>query len=146
MELVKERTLQLAINTQSLRREITKRKKAEATLRESEAKYRTLLESLPQKIFLKDRNSVYISCSKNYAKDLKIKPEEIAGKTDYDFHPRELAEKLGVNVDNLVATIERFNKLVEEGEDTDFGRGEFPWAMKFTGDRSYPNPNMGKID
>jgi 3-oxosteroid 1-dehydrogenase len=70
-------------------------------------------------------------------------PETLAVRAD---SPRELAEKLGINADNLVSTIERFNMLVEEGKDTDFGRGEYPWAMKFTGDRSYPNPNMGKID
>ena len=62
-------------------------------LRESEEKHRTLLENLPQKIFFKDKNSVYISCNENYARDLKIKAEEIAGKTDYDFYPKELAEK-----------------------------------------------------
>ena len=63
------------------------------TLREGENKYRTLVENLPQKIFLKDRNSVYVSCNDNLAKDFKIKSEEIAGKTDYDFLSKELAEK-----------------------------------------------------
>jgi PAS domain S-box-containing protein len=72
---------------------ITKRERAENALQESENKYRTLLENLPQKIFLKDRNSVYVSCNEHYAGDLKIESEEIAGKTDYDFHPKELAEK-----------------------------------------------------
>src|SRR4030066_1122341 len=65
---------------------ITDRKRAEEELRKSERKYRTLLENVPQKIFLKDRNSVYVSCNENYARDLKIKSNEIIGKTDYDFY------------------------------------------------------------
>ncbi|MGA1791956.1 MAG: PAS domain S-box protein [bacterium] len=73
--------------------DITNRKRAEDALRKSENKYRTLVKNLPQKIFLKDTNSVYISCNENYAKDLKMKPDEIPGKTDYDFFPKKLAEK-----------------------------------------------------
>ena len=52
-----------------------------------------LLENLPQKIFLKDKNSVYIFCNQNMARDLKISIDEIAGKTDYDFFPTKLAVK-----------------------------------------------------
>jgi len=73
--------------------ENSERKKAERTLQVSENKYKTLLENLPQKIFLKDENSVYVSCNENYARDLKIKAKEIVVKTDYDCYPKELAEK-----------------------------------------------------
>jgi PAS domain S-box-containing protein len=69
------------------------RKQSEEAFRESENYYRTLVENLPQKIFLKDKNSVYLSCNENYSRDLKIRPDEIKGKTDYDFYPKELAEK-----------------------------------------------------
>jgi hypothetical protein len=62
-------------------------------LRQSELKYKTLFESLPQKIFYKDADAVYISCNSNYAADLGIAPADIAGKTDFDFYPEELAEK-----------------------------------------------------
>jgi len=74
-------------------RDATERRKGDEALRQSESKYRTLLENLPQKIFFKDRNSVYISCNRNYARDLKIKPDKIAGKTDYEFYPKRLARR-----------------------------------------------------
>ena len=74
-------------------KERVERKRMEETLRQSESKYRVLLENLPQKIFYKDTNSVYVSCNENYARDLKLNPDEIKGKTDYDFYPKELAEK-----------------------------------------------------
>jgi len=98
---------------------MTQQKLTDETLRISEKKYRTLLENLPQKIFHKDINSVYVSCNKNYADDLKIKPEEIAGKTDYDFYTKELAKKYRsddkrVMDTGVVETIEE--KYVQNGK------------------------------
>jgi diguanylate cyclase (GGDEF)-like protein/PAS domain S-box-containing protein len=83
--LIKDLGIQLGI--------IIEHRRADDAIRQSENKYRTLIENLPQKIFLKDKNSVYISCNDNYAQGLKIKPEEVKGKTDYDFYPGEIAEK-----------------------------------------------------
>ena len=66
---------------------------AEEAQRASENKYRELFESIPQMIFTKDLNSVYLTCNRNYARDLGIQSEEIIGHTDYDFFPKDLADK-----------------------------------------------------
>ena len=78
---------------QSLSLEIAERVKAEAQLRESETKYRNLIEHMPQKIFYKDKNSVYLAVNPSYAADFGLKPEDLVGKNDLDFYPAALAKK-----------------------------------------------------
>lgn len=73
--------------------DISEHKLVEEKLRGNERKYRTLIENIPEKIFLKDTASVYISCNDNLARDLGIPASAIAGKTDFDFFPHDLAEK-----------------------------------------------------
>jgi PAS domain S-box-containing protein len=73
-------------------RDISERKRVAERLRKSELKYRTLLENLPQKIIYKNVDLVYISCNENFAMDMKMKPEEIVGKTDFDLFKKEFAE------------------------------------------------------
>lgn len=87
-ELVEMRHQIIELKASEMQRQMTA-----AALQALENKYKTLMENIPQKLFVKDKNSVYQSCSESFARDLKIKPEEIAGKTDLDFFPRELAEK-----------------------------------------------------
>jgi 3-oxosteroid 1-dehydrogenase len=70
-------------------------------------------------------------------------PAELAVQADT---PRELAQKLGIDADGLEATLERWNRSAREGGDPDFGKGSRPWAVRLTGDPSYPNPCVGPIE
>jgi PAS domain S-box-containing protein len=69
-------------------------------------KYRTFLENIPLRLFIKNMDLSYIYCNRSYADDLKKHPEEIAGKTDRDFFPFDQAEKF----------LEDDKKVLEAGE------------------------------
>lgn len=57
-----------------------------------------------------------------------------------------LAEQIGVDARRLVATVERFNRFVEQGRDEDFHRGEGIWGRYVTGDLSQgKNANLGDV-
>ena len=71
----------------------TRERRAHADLVASEARYRTLVEHLPQRIFLKDAQFRWRSVNQNFADDLGIDPADVVGKTDYDLFPEELADK-----------------------------------------------------
>lgn len=69
------------------------RKRSEDLLIKKENQYRTLVENLPQRILLKDKNLVFVSCNESYASRIGMTSEEIVGKTDYDFYTRESADR-----------------------------------------------------
>lgn len=58
----------------------------------------------------------------------------------------QLARRLGLPVDRLVATAERFNGFAVDGVDPDFGRGSNLSVRRFRGDGTHePNPNLGPV-
>ncbi|MBW4681645.1 MAG: PAS domain S-box protein [Microcoleus vaginatus WJT46-NPBG5] len=65
--------------------DITERKQTELDLRSSRQMLHLVLDNIPQAIFWKDRNSVYLGGNRLFAKDAGLDSvENIAGKTDYD--------------------------------------------------------------
>ncbi len=68
-----------------LAKEILERKKAEEELRENRAMLSSIMNSIPQSIFWKDENSVYMGCNQVFADAVGVDDtEEIKGKTDFD--------------------------------------------------------------
>ncbi|MFH1314707.1 MAG: ATP-binding protein [Candidatus Eisenbacteria bacterium] len=56
-------------------------------------RHRVCLDNMPARIHLKNCDLVYVMCNAAYASDLQTRPGEIVGKTDYDFYPKEVADK-----------------------------------------------------
>lgn len=72
----------------------------------------TLIETLPQHVFFKNRDSVFVSVNKAFAADFRRTPDEFVGKTDFDFFPKELAEKYFAD-DQRVMELRRPEKIEE---------------------------------
>ena len=72
--------------------DITEKRKALAALKDSEGRLRTVIETIPDLIWLKDPEGVYITCNAKFEKFFGAKESEIAGKTDHDFVDKELAD------------------------------------------------------
>lgn len=65
--------------------DITERKQTELDLRSSRQMLHLIIDNIPQAIFWKDRNSVYLGANRLFAQDAGLDSvENIVGKTDYD--------------------------------------------------------------
>ncbi|MDJ0658878.1 MAG: EAL domain-containing protein [Crocosphaera sp.] len=67
--------------------DITIRHQIEQELKEKKAFLQLVLDNIPQLIFWKDTNSVFLGCNRLWAKASGIiEPEQVIGKTDYDIY------------------------------------------------------------
>lgn len=81
------------IGTFGISRDISAQKRQEEKLRDSEAIYASLVESLPMCILRKDLEGRLVYVNQRYCQELKMEAKDLLGKTDYDLFPRKLAEK-----------------------------------------------------
>jgi two-component system NtrC family sensor kinase len=54
---------------------------------------RTMIDLIPAFIYAKDANSRFTACNELVARRMGVSPEQALGKTDFDFFPKEMAEK-----------------------------------------------------
>jgi len=64
---------------------------------ENQNKLRTVINTIPDLVWLKDINGVYLQCNKRFEDLYGAKEEDIIGKTDYDFVDTELADFFRAN-------------------------------------------------
>ncbi|MCP4363386.1 MAG: GAF domain-containing protein [Chloroflexi bacterium] len=82
--------------------QIQERKKAEINLVEQENLLQIVLNTIPQAVFWKDRQSVYLGGNRNFIEGAGIgSAEELIGKTDHDFWSKKQARDF-IQIDKRV--------------------------------------------
>ena len=72
--------------------DITERKLAEKEVERQAGLINSLIDSVPDLIFFKDLEGVFLGCNPSFCEVVGLKKEEIFGKTDYDFVSKENAD------------------------------------------------------
>jgi PAS domain S-box-containing protein len=91
--------------------DITERKQAEEALKESEEKFRSLVESTSDWIWEIDLNGVYTYASPRVKHLLGYEPEEVVGKTPFDLMPAEEANRVANTFKDIIASSKPIERL-----------------------------------
>ena len=86
-------------------KEKSSEKKAEEALKESEEKYRLLIENSGSAVMALDKKGVHLLLNSLAAKNLGGKPDDFIGKSIYDIFPKDLADM----------SMKRFNNIIKSG-------------------------------
>ena len=81
-----------------------RRRQAEAELRTSEARYRALVQSLPDLIFVMDADGTYLDYQGGQASDLFMSPDKFLGRTFREVLPPSVVDVIGPIFEKVVQT------------------------------------------
>ena len=92
--------------------DITELTLAKIELENEHDKLKAIFENIPDLVWIKDVNGVFMSCNKRFEEFFGAKEKDIVNKTDYDFVDKELADffishdKLAMNSDKPLSNFE----------------------------------------
>ena len=117
-----------------LQRRITELEKLESDCRKTEEAlveernlFRTIIDNLPDYIYIKDTDLRYIVSNRAHARFLgKETPERVIGKTVFEFFPRELAENYAADDQKIIQTGQPLFNREESSVDR---RGNKVWNL-----------------
>ncbi len=91
VRLLEDMAANLAFGIASLRARVVNKRLAEE-LRQNETRLRTVMQTIPDLVWLKDLSGAYLACNRQVERLFGMSEAQIVGRTDYDFFPRELAD------------------------------------------------------
>ncbi|GET34605.1 hypothetical protein PbJCM13498_34680 [Prolixibacter bellariivorans] len=105
-----------------IQRDITERKQSEEALLKSQQIIEGIINTIPVRVFWKDKNLTYLGCNNIFAQDAGFNdPKEIIGKDDYQMVWRDQAE-LYHRDDRLVIESGKARLNIEEPQTTPDGK------------------------
>jgi len=120
-------------------RDINERKKTEIKLAREHELLQTLMDSIPDSVYFKDDENRFIKVNKAKAEHSGVKPEEMVGKTDFDFLPPEQAQK-AFKDDEEVLNIGKF--IINKAEKITNNDGTTRWLSVTKIPRFDPEGNI----
>jgi two-component system, sensor histidine kinase and response regulator len=75
-------------------RDLTEQKRAERDIRRERATLMSLIDSIPDRIFFKDREGRYLGCNKAFAVTVGRSVEEVIGRTTHELFRKEIADQI----------------------------------------------------
>lgn len=106
---VAERTMELESANNRLLAEVTERERAETDLRESRALYQSLVETIPLCVARKNLDGEFVFVNRALRNAFGKPLEEIVGRNDYDFSPRDLADQYRRDDQRVIDTGEQLD-------------------------------------
>lgn len=96
----------LAVTNQALEAEIAERRKTEAALRESEARFQAFMNNSPTASWITDELGQLVYISQTYSKVFQIPADYVPQKTDMTLYSTELRQQYLQNIQHVVRTRE----------------------------------------
>jgi PAS domain S-box-containing protein len=111
-----------------IHQELVERQRAEAALAEERNLLRTLIDNLPDQIYIKDRESRFVMVNPEVLRVFGVtKPEEVLGKSDFDFDSPELVAQFYADEQEIMRSGQPMFNREETGPD--LSTGQTIWAL-----------------
>ncbi|MDV3307302.1 MAG: PAS domain-containing protein [Cyclobacteriaceae bacterium] len=136
-EEMRQNMEEMQATQEQMHRQAEEMRKMQENLTLEKSMFNVLMEYLPDRITYKDRESRILRINKAKAERFRMSPEEMIGKTDYDFFSKEHADKAFREEQELIRTGQ---PLLNVEERAVFANGDVTWAstsrIPFRNDRN----------
>jgi len=97
--------LRVEVRTKELKIEVQERERAQEALSEERGVLRALIDNVPDYMYVKDAECRFLVANLAVARQMGAEtPDELLGKTDYDFYPPELAKTFFEDEQRIIHT------------------------------------------